>query len=140
MDFFRNCQKTFRLCVMLCILAGMFAGCGRDGEDVAKTQHNWLTDDTVISLYQHETGEVIQLPLKEYLYGVVAGEMDVNWPVEALAAQAIMARTFTLEKIDSGGGSSWYSRYRYCRSSARYSHRSHRLCGRWCAHSHCRCG
>lgn len=103
MDFFRNCQKTFRLCVIICILAGMFAGCGRDGEDIAKTQHNWLTDDTVISLYQHETGEVIQLPLKEYLYGVVAGEMDVNWPVEALAAQAIMARTFTLEKIEDGG-------------------------------------
>ena len=103
MFFFRNCHKTFSLCVMLCILAVMFTGCGRDGEEIAKTQHNWLTDNTVISLYQHETGEVIQLPLKEYLYGVVAGEMDVNWPVEALAAQAIMARTFTLEKIEDGG-------------------------------------
>ena len=103
MDFFRDCQKTFSLCVLVCILACMFTGCGLDGEDIAKTQHNWLTDDTVISLYQHETGEVIQLPLKEYLYGVVAGEMDVNWPVEALAAQAIMARTFTLEKIEDGG-------------------------------------
>lgn len=103
MDFFRNYHKTFILCVLVCILAGMFTGCGRDREDTVKTQHEWPTDDTVISLYQHETGEVIQLPLKEYLYGVVAGEMDVNWPVEALAAQAIMARTFTLEKIEDGG-------------------------------------
>jgi len=70
-------------------------------EDAAK--HNWPDDNTAISVYLHETGETAEMPLREYLYGVVAGEMDVNWPVEALAAQAIMARTFTLEKMEDGG-------------------------------------
>jgi len=82
----------------------LLAGCGAQKEAVPqKGQKDWPTDDTVITLYQHESGETVELPLREYLYGVVAGEMDVHWPVEALAAQAIMARTFTLEKIEDGG-------------------------------------
>lgn len=56
-----------------------------------------------IRVYMHESGEIVEMPLEEYLYGVVAGEMDVNWPKEALAAQAILARTFTLEKMARGG-------------------------------------
>jgi stage II sporulation protein D len=34
--------------------------------------------------------------LEEYLCGVVAGEMNCEWPMEALKAQAILARTFVL--------------------------------------------
>ena len=40
-----------------------------------------------------------EMPMEEYIAGVVAGEMDLDWPIEALAAQAIIARTFTLQKI-----------------------------------------
>lgn len=42
--------------------------------------------------------------MEEYIKGVVAGEMDPTWPLEALAAQAIIARTFTLQKIAETGG------------------------------------
>ena len=34
------------------------------------------------------------LYMDEYLYGVVPREMDKNWPIEALKAQAIVARNF----------------------------------------------
>ncbi|HDS30546.1 MAG TPA: SpoIID/LytB domain-containing protein, partial [Firmicutes bacterium] len=37
-----------------------------------------------------------QVPLEEYLYGVVPAEMDYSWPKEALKAQAIVSRTFAL--------------------------------------------
>ena len=60
-------------------------------------------EEPIISLYIAETGEKTEIGLEEYIKGVVAAEMDVNWPVEALAAQAILARTFTLEKIEEGG-------------------------------------
>ncbi|MHC5597926.1 MAG: SpoIID/LytB domain-containing protein [Nostoc sp.] len=33
---------------------------------------------------------------QEYLYSVLGGEMDTNWPQEALKAQAIAARTYAL--------------------------------------------
>lgn len=62
-----------------------------------------LDREPVISLYMHETGETKQIGIEEYLAGVVAAEMDPQWPDEALAAQAILARTFTMKKIEEGG-------------------------------------
>ena len=35
----------------------------------------------------------------EYLAGVVANEMPVSWPIEALKAQAVVARSFALARI-----------------------------------------
>lgn len=57
-----------------------------------------------ISVYIAEKGAVETMPMEEYIAGVVAGEMDPKWPLEALAAQAIIARTFTLKKIAESGG------------------------------------
>ena len=37
-----------------------------------------------------------KLPLEEYLYGVVPGEMPALWPLEALKAQAITVRGYAL--------------------------------------------
>lgn len=62
-----------------------------------------FTDEPTISLYINETGETKKVKLEEYLKGVVAAEMDPSWPEEALSAQAILARTFTLKKIEQGG-------------------------------------
>ncbi|HHX51026.1 MAG TPA: SpoIID/LytB domain-containing protein [Clostridia bacterium] len=59
--------------------------------------------EPTISLYVNETGETKKIKLEEYLEGVVAAEMDPSWSEEALAAQAILARTFTLKKIQEGG-------------------------------------
>lgn len=61
---------------------------------------NWPDDDTKIRLYRHETKDVVEISLEEYLCGVLAGEMDSAWSQEALKAQAILARTFTLEKME----------------------------------------
>lgn len=60
--------------------------------------------EPTITVYMHETGEKKQMKMEEYIAGVVAGEMKSDWPVAALAAQAIVARTFTLEEIETKGG------------------------------------
>ena len=57
-----------------------------------------------LDVYLHEEGTVETMEFEEYIKGVVAGEMDPNWPEEALAAQAIIARSFTLHKINEDGG------------------------------------
>lgn len=57
-----------------------------------------------ISVYMHQTGEKKNMKMEDYIAGVVAGEMKNDWPVEALAAQAIIARTFTLQAIEEKGG------------------------------------
>lgn len=60
-------------------------------------------EEPVVSLYRHGTGERRTIPMEEYVAGVVAAEMDPRWPVEALAAQAVIARTFAVERLARGG-------------------------------------
>ncbi len=36
------------------------------------------------------------LPLEEYLVGLIAAEMSVDWPIEALKAQAVASRTYAV--------------------------------------------
>ncbi|NLG84766.1 MAG: SpoIID/LytB domain-containing protein [Firmicutes bacterium] len=59
--------------------------------------------EPTISVFYHENGRKRRVPIEEYLVGVVAGEMKPDWPEEAYAAQAILARTFTMEFIERGG-------------------------------------
>lgn len=57
-----------------------------------------------IKLYHSKTSEVEELPIDEYLYGVVSAEMPANYEMEALKAQAIVARTYTLYQIIHSNG------------------------------------
>ena len=41
------------------------------------------------------------LPMEEYLVGLVAAEMSVDWPVEALKAQAVASRTYAVYQRDA---------------------------------------
>lgn len=61
------------------------------------------TTEPTISVYMTDTGQVKNMPLETYLEGVVAAEMEPTWPQQALEAQAIVARTFTMKKIQDGG-------------------------------------
>ena len=40
--------------------------------------------------------------LEEYLYGVLPYEMSDSWPIEALKAQAVAARTYAVSRMGSG--------------------------------------
>jgi stage II sporulation protein D len=40
--------------------------------------------------------------MESYLRGVVPAEMQANWPLEALRAQAVAARTYTMVNLDAG--------------------------------------
>lgn len=55
-----------------------------------------------IKLLHSETGIVEELPLDTYLYGVVSSEMPAVYREEALKAQAVVARTYTIYKIKNG--------------------------------------
>lgn len=57
-----------------------------------------------LRLYIAEKGTVTTVAIEDYIEGVVAAEMEPTWPEEALAAQAIIARSFTLQKIAENGG------------------------------------
>lgn len=51
----------------------------------------------VLKVYNTASETVEEMDLESYIMGVVAGEMKNTWPIEALKAQAILARTFTMK-------------------------------------------
>ena len=56
-------------------------------------------DYETIRLLHKETNQIEKIPLDEYLYGVVSAEMPASFEDEALKAQAVVARTYTIYKI-----------------------------------------
>lgn len=59
-----------------------------------------VSKDIVVTVYRLN-GSVINLGLEEYLIGVVGSEMPASFDFEALKAQAIVARTYTLKMINN---------------------------------------
>lgn len=69
-------------------------------------ENNQVTESTydykkynTIKLLHASTKKVETIELDEYLYGVVSAEMPASFEEEALKAQAVVARTYTLYKI-----------------------------------------
>ncbi|NLJ80175.1 MAG: SpoIID/LytB domain-containing protein [Firmicutes bacterium] len=62
-----------------------------------------LEKEPELTVYINESGETQKMPLEEYIAAVVAGEMFPDWPLEAYAAQAILARSFTMDFMVAGG-------------------------------------
>lgn len=62
--------------------------------------------DSEVMVTLSRGGEVETLPLSEYLEGVVAAEMPALFPEEALKAQAVAARTYTMKKLISAADKS----------------------------------
>ena len=52
-----------------------------------------------IKLLHKETGEIEDVELENYIVNVLAAEMPVDYEIEALKAQAVVARTYTLYQI-----------------------------------------
>lgn len=51
-----------------------------------------------VTAYEGKLAVVNVLPLEQYLYAVVGSEMPGSWPIEALKAQAVAARTYARSK------------------------------------------
>lgn len=56
-------------------------------------------ESPLLSVHIVEENAVARMDIETYVAGVVAGEMPNTWPLEALKAQAILARTFVLKFV-----------------------------------------
>lgn len=72
----------------------------RDGQ-VEGESEQMVWEGPEVKVLMTETGTVVKMPLEEYLVGVVAAEMPAKFHIEALKAQAVAARTYTLKKMES---------------------------------------
>ena len=72
------------------------------------TQPTQSSEPSVISpqskqIYvQHLDGSIAPMELETYVVGVVLGEMPADFETEALKAQAVVARTYTLKREEEG--------------------------------------
>ena len=75
----------------------------KEQEDIKVVNYNYSKYNTVKLLHQ-KTNEIEEINLDEYLCNVVSAEMPADYDIEALKAQAIVARTYTLYKIIHNSG------------------------------------
>ena len=68
-----------------------------------KISYNYSNYNTV-KLLHTGTNEIVEIKLDEYLLGVVSAEMPADFELEALKAQAVVARTYTIYKIIHNNG------------------------------------
>lgn len=101
-------RSTFFLLVCMLLITSLLGGCAQGPQQkpgagkvppIPEAISKGAGVEPEIKVYFHENGTIKSMKMEEYIQGVVAGEMGPDWPENALAAQAILARTFTLQKI-----------------------------------------
>ncbi len=70
-------------------------------EQTEATPEYSYTKYSTINLLHKKTGEVEQVPIDDYLINVVSAEMPADYHIEALKTQAIVARTYTIYKVEN---------------------------------------
>jgi len=75
-------------------------------ENVEPLKHNQYEYEKykTIKLLHPETAQVEELNIDEYLYGVVSSEMPASFELEALKAQSVVARTYTIYQAIHNSG------------------------------------
>ena len=69
-------------------------------ESIIENNYDYKQYQTV-KLLHTENNSIEEIKLDEYLYGVVSAEMPASFNEEALKAQAVVARTYTIYKINN---------------------------------------
>lgn len=89
-------------CTLFCLVTPLLllTGCAVR-RDVPKDASSPAPSPTVpvISVWVTDADVLVRMDVESYVAGVVAGEMPSDWPMEALKAQAILARTYVLKFI-----------------------------------------
>lgn len=75
----------------------------KENEKKQEAQYDYKEYST-IKLLHSKTGEIEELSLDTYLLGVVSAEMPASFEQEALNAQALVARTYTIYSIAHSNG------------------------------------
>ncbi len=63
-----------------------------------------IKEGIIVEIYDCTKNKIVEMDLEEYITGVVAAEMPASFHIEALKAQALAARTYTLVRMKDFGG------------------------------------
>ena len=108
MGYHINLKRAALLAIMAALINLLIRGCyyaSRTERGASVPEPEPSHPALFISVYNDKEDKVIKTDLEDYLIGVVAAEMPVSFEPEALKAQAVAARTFTVRRVASLGGS-----------------------------------
>ena len=74
---------------------------GKEKQNNNETINEPTAKEQTVTVFREAKNEYIDLPLETYLIGVVSGEMPALYELEALKAQAVAARTYTIQLLES---------------------------------------
>jgi stage II sporulation protein D len=99
-------------------------------EGLVAVNGRWYRGSIQIIADQQRLVTVNHLDLESYLYSVVGAEMSSSWPIEALKAQAIAARSYALARLSGNRASPYYDlgdtpRWQAYRGVETEAHRTH---------------
>ena len=97
----RKRKRRSRLTWLAVVLCGIVIYCAAGLVDNLPAPKPELQSGRTVQVYNVETSQLMSLDLEQYLVGVVAAEMPASFEVEALKAQAVAARTFTVSRMEN---------------------------------------
>ena len=59
-----------------------------------------FSSNSVVRVYRNNTGVIEIVPIEEYVLGVLAGEMPIEFELEALKAQVVAARSYVMIQME----------------------------------------
>ena len=101
-------MKKTRKALLVCLAGLMLCACASSAETQPSPQPAKVRLDgmkrnaqgvPVLQVYVVQDEKTESMDVETYVQGVLAGEMKNDWPMEALKAQAILARTFVLKFV-----------------------------------------
>ena len=95
----KNILKKGMILILTIMFCFCFSSCKKNKTEIILPENISLTEnesEVELKVYDINLKSIINMKLEEYVQGVLAGEMFNNWPLEALKAQAVLARTYTL--------------------------------------------
>lgn len=92
----------FLICIPVWLIRGCVAANSSNSEEDASLTPG---PSPTVEVWDKETGSLMNMDIEEYIVGVVAAEIPSSFDMEALKAQAVAARTYTVRKMHAYGGS-----------------------------------
>lgn len=108
MGYHIDIKKLIILIIVAIFFVLIVRGCIFSCSDIDKTtqlEPDYELGPIFLTVYNEKEKSLMELSLEEYIIGVVAAEMPASFEMEALKAQAVAARTYTVSHMGEYQGS-----------------------------------
>ena len=92
-------KKLIIIILLVIIIPYIVVGVFATDENISNMRFFYV-DNLSVRVMRDKTNEIEDVPLESYVMGVLAGEMPIEFDVEALKAQSVAARSYVLKEIE----------------------------------------